>query len=73
MNMDHIKAKFKNDRLSIQIPKKKEYVNYREIPVGGVGGSNIEVEEAQIINDNKNESLFDSAKKRLRSVFRKGA
>ncbi len=69
MNIDRIKAKFKNEKLSIQIPKKKEYVDYREIPVGG---SNIEVEEAQIIKENKAESLFDSAKKRLRSVFRIG-
>ncbi len=67
MNIDRIKAKFKNDKLSIQIPKKKEHIDYREIPVGG---SNIEVEEAQIIKENKSASLFDSAKKKLQSIFR---
>ncbi len=70
MNIDRIKAKFKNDKLSIRIPKKKEHVDYREIPVGG---RNIEVEEAQIIKDNKSESLSETAKQKLRSVFRLGA
>jgi HSP20 family protein len=34
-----IHAKFKNGVLSIALPKKEEYINYREIPVEGVNES----------------------------------
>jgi len=70
MDTDHIKAEFKNEKLLIQIPKKKEHINYREIPVMG---NHAAVEEAQIIKENKTESLFDSAKHKFQSIFRKGA
>lgn len=33
METDHIKAKYRNGELRIQVPRKKELVTYREIPI----------------------------------------
>lgn len=35
MDTEHLKAKFRNGILTIQIPKRKKFAKYREIPVDG--------------------------------------
>ncbi len=57
MDSDSIKAKMKNGVLNIEIPRKKEFVSYREIPVLGQSDLNIKNtpkrRNGNIINDLK--------------------
>lgn len=66
MNTDAIKAKFRNGTLTIIIPKKAEYVNYREIPVNG----NEHFVEAEIA-DETGAGFINKVKTKLKSVFNK--
>ncbi len=75
MDVDNLKAKFTNGVLSVTIPKKKEYVNYREIPVNGEQEAAIEsanVVDAEVFEE-KPHSIVETAKGKLRSIFRKAA
>lgn len=66
MDVDGIKAKHKNDALTVHIPRKKENVTYREIPVTG----NRSVEEATISGESKLNRLNRTLDK-VQSWFRK--
>ncbi len=74
MDVDNLKAKFKDGVLSVTIPKKKEYINYREIPVNGenVAVESAKIEDAKVIGE-KTHSIVKTAKEKLRSIFRKAA
>lgn len=74
MDVDNLKAKFKDGVLSVIIPKKKEYINYREIPVNGEDPAveSAKVEDAKVIGE-KPHSIVEAAKEKLRSIFRKAA
>jgi HSP20 family protein len=41
MDVEKVKAKFKNGLLTIIIPKKKEFITFREVPVLGSNNNNI--------------------------------
>jgi len=68
MDVDNIKARLKRGVLKIEIPKKKEFINYREIPV--IGNSDMNGEEAERRN---NRSAFENVFEKIRSVFRSAA
>lgn len=74
MDLDNLKAKFKDGVLYVTIPKKQEYINYREIPVNSdeVTVENAKVEDAKVIGD-KTHSIVETAKEKLRSIFQKAA
>ena len=67
MDTNRIKAKLTKGVLKITIPKKKEFINYREIPVSG----NDSIEEARIA-DSKN-GLISGFKKIINSLLKKAA
>ncbi|MCT4645204.1 MAG: Hsp20/alpha crystallin family protein [Carboxylicivirga sp.] len=69
MNLDKIKASFKKDVLSIEIPKKEEYVSYREIPVFG-DSSNAKVLEEK---PNKPKNIINVIKLRINNLFKNTA
>lgn len=68
MEIDQINAKFKNGILSITIPKKQQYIHYREIPVNG---SHTKAEEGKALEDKPYRSLIKKVMNKLRSGFAK--
>ena len=70
MDIDKLRAKFKDGVLTVDIPKKQEYINYREIPVNG---TDAEIEEAKVMRKKSSPSVMEAAKQKLRSVFCKAA
>lgn len=75
MDVDKLKAKFKDGVLSVTIPKKKEYINYREIPVSveDVAIEDAKVEDAKVIGEKPIHSFMETAKEKILSIFRKAA
>ena len=75
MDVDNLKAKFKDGVLFVTIPKKKEYINYREIPVNGeeVAVESSNVEDAKVIGEKPIHSFMETAKEKILSIFRKAA
>ena len=75
MDVDNLKAKFKDGVLSVTIPKRKEYVNYREIPVNGndIAVEEAKVVDAKVVEEKPIHSIMESAKEKFRSFFRKAA
>ena len=69
MNTEQISAKFREGKLTIEIPKKKEYVNYREIPVGGVS----EISKSEEIKEPLNQNLFENLKHKIEGLFKRAA
>lgn len=67
MDTDRIKAKLTKGVLKINIPKKKEFINYREIPVSGSKN----IEEAKIA-DSKT-GLISGFQKKITSLLKKVA
>lgn len=65
MDRDQISAKFKNGRLTIIIPKKKEHAGYREIPVSGISAKH----ETGAFEEQQN--IFTSLKHKLKVFFGK--
>lgn len=70
MEVDNIKAKFKDGVLSITIPKKKAYINYREIPVST---EEVAVKNTKKVMGEKTHAILATAKEKLYSFFRKAA
>lgn len=69
MDVDNIKAKFKKGELKLFIPKKNEFIKYREIPVEG---SSIPVKEnKEPINVKGN--FIDSIKQKIQKAFNRAA
>jgi HSP20 family protein len=69
MDAEKINARFRNGRLTIDIPKKKEYVNYREIPIGGIS----EISKSEEINELSNQNLFENLKHKIEGLFKRAA
>lgn len=69
MDTERISARFKKGHLTIDIPKKKEFVNYREIPISGMSDNleSIANKEAPKLN------LFASLKLKIVRLFKKDA
>nr|WP_321451485.1 Hsp20/alpha crystallin family protein [uncultured Carboxylicivirga sp.] len=68
MNTEKIKANFKKGVLTLEIPKKKESVSYREIPVNGDKNSDI----INLASGNKKD-WFTVLTKKLKKTFARGA
>ncbi|MBI9062526.1 MAG: Hsp20 family protein [Marinilabiliaceae bacterium] len=62
MDVDHIRAKYKNGMLSVRVPRKKELTNDREIPVN----SNDAIEEATVL-DAPNDSWLSKLRQNVQS------
>jgi hypothetical protein len=69
MDFDKIRASFKKDVLTVDIPKKDEYVSYREIPVSG-DSSNVKVLEE---NHNEPKNIFKNIKLGISNLFKSSA
>lgn len=67
MDVDNLKAKFKSGTLTIEIPKMKGFIQYREIPVRGSDVTG----EAKTVESHKTTNIFESAKSRLQTIFNK--
>lgn len=68
MDVDRIHAKMRNGILTIEIPKKEEFVNYREIPVSGDDG----IENAEVVEE-ENKKWIRNAKTRFLNWLGKAA
>nr|WP_319398944.1 Hsp20/alpha crystallin family protein [uncultured Carboxylicivirga sp.] len=68
MNTEKIKANFKKGVLTLEIPKKKESVSYREIPVNGDKNS----DTINLASDNK-KGWFTVLTQKLKKTFALGA
>lgn len=68
MDVDNIHASFKKGILTIEIPKKKEHINYRQIPV--LGNDKPEIIE---VSGKGNSGLISLAKRKLIALLRKAA
>lgn len=69
MDIEKIKAKFKNGELQLVIPKKDEFVKYREIPVEG---ASIAV-EANALDNKVKQGLIKSIKQKFQKTFNRAA
>lgn len=61
-----LKAKFTDGRLIITLPKKKEFINYREIPVEGTS-------KTRVLDYSKKENWLNKAGNRFKTLFGKAA
>ncbi len=68
MDVDNIKAKYNSGVLLIKIPKKKEHIHYRQIPVSG----NDKPEISQVPAAS-NSGLISMAKRKLITLLKKAA
>ncbi|MFW5645394.1 MAG: Hsp20 family protein [Bacteroidota bacterium] len=67
MDTDKIKAKFSKGVLKITIPKKKEFINYREIPVSG-GDTIVNAKEVDVEN-----GILSRFRNKIHSMLKKAA
>lgn len=66
MDVDYIKANFKSGVLLIKIPKKKEHIHYRQIPVSGNNKPDINQ-----VQETSNTGLISMARQKLMTLLRK--
>ncbi|MCU4156836.1 Hsp20 family protein [Carboxylicivirga sp. A043] len=69
MNLDNINASFQKGVLKVEIPKKEEYVSYREIPVFGDSSNATVLEE----KNNKPKNILNEIKLRINNLFKNTA
>lgn len=69
MDVDKIKAKMKDGILNIDIPKKEQFISYREIPVYGMAES---LNAVDYKNDKPNNIIYD-LKEKIGGLFKKSA
>ena len=61
-----LKAKYSDGRLSITMPKKKEFIHFREIPVEGTNNT-------KILNDKTRDKRLSKTGERFKKLFKKAA
>ncbi len=66
VNESKLKAKYSDGRLSITMPKKKEFIHFREIPVEGT-------HDTKIINDKSRNKRLSKTGERFKKLFKKAA
>lgn len=67
LDIDKVKAKFKNGNLKITIPKKNTPENYRQIPVYG----DDHIIDAMVIDDHEKESVVKKLWRGITGIFNK--
>ncbi len=70
MDLDKLKAKFKDGVLLVTIPKKQGCISYREIPINR---ENVQAEDTKAVGSKTRTTVMESVKKRFHKIFRSAA